>query len=399
MLGSRGIYLLRIMATIGAVAITCSAHAESLQDIVAQRKLAQDWLDGKVQPDKPPKVAYTGLPFTIRVTGHQPATASAIAKVITPALRILEKMSNGKIVAYERYGQAVHPEKEGVAAILAGTADFAPCYSVWDAQTYPLMQVMSLPGLYPSTEIATVVSEQLYDKYFRHDVEKQGVVMGRLKAGSESNLFSRKPIRAVADFAGLRMAVPNDITRRTMLALGATATVMSSNQLAKAFADGEVDAVAFPDGPAEVFGIDKVAKYRTALSTTGRYNAEYCLSKPIWQALPRDLQVVFNTWARAQAQAETQIFYGVAGAISVEKFRSAGIEIIELDAEQQRILAAKTSAVIDDWIAAQEAAGRPARQLVEDVKGVIRRFHDVTPNELMRRALNDPIEINRIRTE
>ena len=66
---------------------------------------------------------------------------------------------------------------------------------------YPLMGVMSMPGLYPSTEIATVVSEKLYDKYFRHDVEKQGVIMGRLKAGSGTNVYSMKPISKVADHA------------------------------------------------------------------------------------------------------------------------------------------------------------------------------------------------------
>src|SRR5204862_2784315 len=120
---------------------------------------------------------------------HQAANSPAIVGIVAPSLRLLEKMSNGKIIAFERYDQLVHPERSGIEAILAGTADFTPCFSVYAPETYPLMGVMSMPGLYPSTEIATVVSEELYDKYFRHDVEKQGVVMGRLKAGSGTNLY------------------------------------------------------------------------------------------------------------------------------------------------------------------------------------------------------------------
>ena len=231
------------------------------------------------------------------------------------------------------------------------------------------MGVMALPGLYPSTEIATVVSEELYDKYFRPDVEKQGVLMGRLKAGSGTNLFSMKPIRTVADLAGLRIGVAGDMGRRNILALGATPVVMTSNQVAQAFASGALDAVLYPDAPAGVYGIAKTAKYRTALNAGGHYNAEYCLSRTLWEALPRDLQLVFNAWLRAQAQAETQLLYSVGDAQALEKFRTSGLEMIEFAEDQRRLWTTRTGVVVDEWIAAQEAAGRPAKQLIEDDEG------------------------------
>ena len=43
---------------------------------------------------------------------------------------------------------------------------------------------------------------------------------------------------------------------------------------------------------------------------------------------------------------------------------------------------------------AQEAAGRPAKQLIEDVKASVRRNQHMTPNDLMRRALNQSIVLN-----
>lgn len=398
MLNIAGTRLPHVIVAVASIAAASGAHAETLQETVAARQLAQDWLDGKLQADKPPKVTYTGLPFTLRVSGHLPSKSSVIVNVLSPSFRQLEKMSNGRIIAYERYDQLVHPERAGVEALLAGTTDFAPCFSVWDPEKYPLMGVMGLPGVYPNTEIATVVSEELYDKYFRQDVEKQGVLMGRVKAGSSPALFSTKPIRTVGDFAGLKVGTAGNISREIVQALGGVPVRMGSNEVTKALASGEVEAVIFPDAGAEVFQLYKVAKYRTELNM-GHYNAEYCVSKKFWDSLPRDLQIVFNTWARAQAQAETQIFYGVAGARSLEMFRAAGMELIELDAGQQRLWTEKTDVVIENWIRAREAAGRPARQLVEDVKAVVQRYKDMTLNDLMRRALNQPRVLNKIKPE
>lgn len=388
-----------LLACLHFVGATQGASAESLQEIIAARQLAQDWLDGKVAPDNPPKITYTGLPFTMRVTSHQPANSGPILNVLTPSLRLLEKMSNGKIIAFERYGQVVHPERAGVDAIVADRADFAACFSVWHPDKHPLMAVLALPGLLPSTEIATVVSEELYDKYFRQDYENQGVLIGRLKAGSGPSLFSMKPIRTIADFAGLKVGVAGEFSRRNMLALGAVPTLMGSNEVARAFINGTIDAVIMPDAPADVYGIPKAAKYRTALKTGGHYNAEYCMSRRLWNSMPRDLQIVFNAWARAQAQAETQILYSVGDARALEKSRAAGLELIELAADQRALWAERTRPVVEQWIATQEAAGRPARQLIEDVKAVVKRYQNMTPNDLMRRAINQPMVLNRIKPE
>ena len=346
--------LLRVAAAIEFVAAACGAQAETLPEIIAARQLAQDWLEGKVQADNPPKVLYTGLPFTMRVTSHQAANSPAIVGIVSPALRLLEKMSNGKIIAYERYDRSCIRKRAELKR------------SCRDCRFHPMFFGVGFPDVSPDggDGASGALSqhrarhggflEELYDKYFRHDVEKQGVVMGRLKAGSGTNLCSMKPIRTVADLAGLKIGVAGDMGRRNILALGGTPVVMTSNQVAQAFASGSLDAVLYPDAPAGVYGIAKTAKYRTALNSGGHYNAEYCLSRKLSRdALQRDLQLVLNAWLRAQAQAETQILYSVGDARSLEKFRASGLEIIKLDADQRRLWASKTSGVVDEWIAAR----------------------------------------------
>jgi TRAP-type C4-dicarboxylate transport system substrate-binding protein len=297
--------------------VTGFAHSSqrdaSVEEIREQTKLAQDWLDGRFVDQPAYPIVYDGPPIVMRVTGHPPATASAVVRVFKPAFAVLARMAHGKLVVEDHWGASVHSDREGVAALRDGRSDLAPCYSGWDRQAYPLAQALQLPGLFPSSELATTIAEELYSKYFRADVERQGILMGRLKATGAFHLFSVEPIRSLAQLKGLRVGTSEGVDREVFHLLGAIPVSMSSLETRQALASGRIDAMHLPDGPAEVFGINEIARYRTAFGLL-RHNVEFGMSAEFWRALPLDLKRVLNAWLRAEAQAETQIFYGLAGA-------------------------------------------------------------------------------------
>ncbi len=351
---------------------------------------ARAWLAGAFI-DKPPlPVDYAGPPITMKVTGHPPATASVVREVFKPAFKLLERMSRGKIIVEDRWGGIVHAEREAVVALRDGRTDLAPCYSGWDSDTYQLVQALRLPGLFASAEIGTAISEHLYAEFFRHDVEKQGIVMGRLKATSAFHLFSMQPIRTLSDLKGLRIGSNDGIEGAVIRALGAIPVPMSSLEKKSAFAAGTVDAMHISDGPAEVFGIGTAARYRTALGLV-RNNTEFGMSLAFWRALPRDLQRVLHAWLRAEAQAECQVFYGLEGARARERFRAAGTAFLAFTAEDQAAILARVAPVIDNFIATQEAAGRPAAALIAAIGALTERYRAASPDQLMTEAIAHPI--------
>jgi TRAP-type C4-dicarboxylate transport system substrate-binding protein len=360
-----------------------------------QASVAQAWLNGDFVDQIVYPVSYSGEPIRLVVTGHPPATASAVVDVFKPSFRVLETMSRGKIRVEDHWGASVHRDRDGVAALKDGRSHLAPIYSGWDSSAYRLAQGLQLPGLFPDSETATLVSEQLYDKYFRADVERQGILMGRMKASGPYHVFSMAPVRTRDDFSGLRIGTTEGIEAEVIRALGAKPVPLSSLEMNPALSEGRIDAMHLADGSAEVFGIGKVARYRTALGLV-RQNLEFGMSRAFWGTLPPDLKRIVDAWLRAEAQAETQVFYGVAGARARERFSSGGMQFIDLDpAEFARVLDA-TRPVIDRFVATEDAAGRPARAMLDDIARATERHRGKTANDLMREAIFSPVQgINR----
>ena len=325
------------------------------------------------------------------VTGHPPETASVVQQVFRPAFRVLEQMTEGKIRVEDHWGASVHADRDGVAALLDGRSDLAPCYSGWDSATYRLAQALRLPGLFATAEIATVISEELYSAFFRADVEKQGILMGRMKATSAFHLFSMHPIRTLNDLAGVRIGSNDGIEADVIRALGGIPVPMSSLEKSSAFASGEIDAMHISDGPAEVFGIGSRARFRTALGLV-RNNVEFGMRAAFWRSLPGDLQRILHTWLRAEAQAETQVFYGLAGARARERFCAAGGELIYFSADEYARILKCVSPVIEGFIAQEEAAGRPAGALMSAIRQLTSKHEGKSPDQLMREAISDPIQ-------
>ena len=357
----------------------------------ARCKVARDWLAGRYADVSPLQVTYTGTPFTMKVTGHPPETASVVREVFKPAFRVLERMSRGKIVVDDRWGASVHAEREAVEALRDGRADFAPCYSAWDTDIYKLVQGLRLPGLFATAEIGTAISEELYSDFLRPDVEKQGIVMGRLKATSAFNLFSMKPIRTLTDLQGLRVGGNDGIEGDVIRSLGAIPVPGSSLEKKEAFASGALDAIHISDGPAEVFGIGTKARYRTSLGLV-RNNTEFGMSKQFWQSLPDDLRKILHAWLRAEAQAECQVFYGLEGARARDKFRAAGCEFIHFSAEDWDEIRARVAPVIGAFVDAEEAAGRSAAAMMTAIQRLTKKYANKSPDQLMADAIVDPIQ-------
>jgi TRAP-type C4-dicarboxylate transport system substrate-binding protein len=197
----------------------------------AQASVALAWLNGDFVAQNAYPVRYGGPPITLKVTGHPPATASAVVDVLKPSFRVLEAMTRGKIKVEDHWGASVHRDRDGVAALTDGRSHLAPVYSGWDSSAYRLAQGLQLPGLFPDSETATIVSEELYDRYFRADVERQGILMGRMKSSGAYHLFSMVPIRARDDLKGLRIGTTEGVEADVMRALGAQVVTLSSLEM------------------------------------------------------------------------------------------------------------------------------------------------------------------------
>jgi TRAP-type C4-dicarboxylate transport system substrate-binding protein len=362
---------------------------EPLGTVSRKTALAQAWLSGSIW--NAPIVDASGSRVVMRVTGHPPANAFIVTGIWKPAFLVLERMTAGRIKVQDCWGAVVHGDREGAAALRAGRTDMALCYSPWDPASFPLAQVLGLPGLFPTAEVATHVAEAIYWDYLRADVERQDLRMGRLKATGAYSLFSKEPIRRLEDMAGCRIGCSEGPEMEVFAALGARPMPVSSLEMRPAFASGALDAVSIADASASVFGIDRIARFRSAPNLL-RLNMEFCLNREYWRGLPHDLQDSLHLWFRALAQAETQVFYGLGGAMARENFVKRGMTFVQFDGEERARCMARVAHLADRFVTTNEAAGRPAAKLLADVHTMVDDMRDRGAEALMNMALGTPIQ-------
>ncbi len=357
---------------------------DSVDQVLAKTAVARNWLDVK-NPQ-----TYGAPEFTMRVSAHIPGASPAVQDVFVPGFLRLAEMTNGRIQVEQHWGGSLHKERDGIEVLQKGITDMCPVYSAWDANLFPAAQCLSLPFIFPSVELATAVSEDLYDKHFKRDIECHDIYMGRMVATSEYNLFSREPIRTLEDMADQKIACSNGMESDLFSALGAVPVGCSTPEAKQKFESGEVFAISISDSAAYTVGLYKFAKYRTSANLV-RVNLEYCLSKSFFNQLPKDLQLTLNAWMRAMAQAGAQIFYGLAGAKACAEFVKAGISFISLTDTEQERWRSRVAHVESALIKNLEGKNYPGAEIIKDIKKQIEKYQDFSSDQLMQATLDQPL--------
>lgn len=352
--------------------------------VAAKTSVARRWLDAPQLNARDPE-------YILRVSAHIPEDSPAVQAVFVPAFRRLNEMSGGAIGVHAVWGGALHPEREGIQALLDKRTDLCPVYSAWDAQKFPAAQALSLPFLFTSAEAATHVSELSYRRYFSQDFEAQGVLMGRVVSTGEYNLFSRTPIACLDDLQGMRVACSDGLEARIFQTLGAQAVGCSTPEAKKRFAAADVQAVSISDSAAYTVGLFRDAAFRTQANLVS-VNLEYGLSPHFYWGLPVSLRPVLNSWLRGLAQAGAQLFYGLAGAHARTAFTQAGIQSLSLGASESALWAERVAPVEVALRQELTSAGYLVDDMMRDVRQAAAATALLSSDELMTLALSQPLQ-------
>ncbi|AUL17023.1 TRAP transporter substrate-binding protein [Bordetella bronchiseptica] len=359
----------------------------SLQEELARCKTAEAWLRG--DHARPHADAPGHAPIVMRVSAHPKADSWVVPSVFEPSFAVLRRMSGHRLDVAASWGESAHPARDGFEALADGRTDFAPCYTSWEPDGYPMSQLLALPALFPNPEIATAASERLYEPFLRQEFERAGVILGRLKATGPYHLFTRRPVERLAELRGLRIATNAGIDSRIAAALDARPVVLRSVDLLPAFLADEVDAVSLADGSAQVFGVGRNAATRVEIGVS-MMNLEFGLARRFHDQLPPPLRAVLNDWLRAQSQAEAQYFYGVGGAIARDSFAAAGCRFVSLDAEDTVELYARMHDLSNDIARELDARGLPASAFARAARQAVAELSDRSANALMQEAIERP---------
>ncbi len=170
--------------------------------------------------------------------------------------------------------------------------------------------------------------------------------LGSTLIGAEP-IFSKKPLRSLADFKGLKIRTPGGLTTMLFKSLGAVPVGLRGGQIYSALDTNVIDAAEFVTMGENVgMGLHEVTKYVLYPSFHGPIAVvNYGVNMKAWKSLPPDLQAAFEMMVY-QADYLYDILSAASDYKALAKVKAKGLIITQLspaDMEKTRELSLKVA--------------------------------------------------------
>ena len=199
-------------------------------------------------------------PVSLKLSFFGPDTEVNYAKAIKPWADAINADKSGavKIELYPNgaLGKALPAQPQ---MILDGVADIAFVNPALVPGRFPDDQVFELPGLIHNMKEGVALYEALVKSNSLRGYQDY-VVLGSFM-NANANIFSRKPIRTVADLKGLKVRISGAVIGATVKELGVVPVLMPPNEVVEAMGRGTVDALTTVPAAVVDFGIDRVTSH------------------------------------------------------------------------------------------------------------------------------------------
>ena len=292
----------------------------------------------------------------------------------------LEKASNGRIVVKRFPNSQMGPTPAHYDLARTGQADVSWFLHGGTPGRAPLTELISLPFMVGSAEIGTKVlnDPELRAKYL--DAEHKGLKMLMLLTHQPGDVHTtKKAIRTVDDFKGLRLRFATPPVRDLVNGLGATAVGVSPTEQAEQLQKGTIDGTFIDYGGAGIaFKLGGTIKYSTELYA---YVSSFGIgvNEDFWKKLPPDLQklMVDSMTGKEKEVGEAWDALDIPGKKALVDGGAEAIRFSAADDAKVRQIGAQVS---EAKIKELEAKGLPAREVYNKMRELSEKHAKTSKN-------------------
>ena len=247
----------------------------------------------------------------------------------------LEARTNGQLIlevsSFPELGLA---GPDTLQLVSDGTLSMANIYTGYVAGELPAIEVQSLWGIYPDWETMYYSLTDMHPQLEAMVAQETGggiVVNHNWYSGNDQFFFSKKPLRTLEDFDGLKTRSHAAALSDWINGMGAEAQFLAFAEVYTALERGILDAGVTGSTPGHGQRWYEVTTYlngplKSLLSTNNIINADE------WDKIPEDLQQIFIEEG-AKSELEQLRLTSIQNVTGVQKNIDAGMELVEFTPE------------------------------------------------------------------
>jgi len=236
--------------------------------------------------------------------------------------------------------------KENVDQVRSGALMMTWIGVAYLSRTAPELEAVSLPFVFPNREAAFRVIDGPVGDLLNEKLESRGfTVLGWMELGSRNVTNNTRPIKTIADFAGLKIRLqPNETHLATFRAIGANPVSMGIKEVYSALQQGVLDGQENPYSIIKTRNFNEVQTYLSDSSHFFDFIVVVANKRAFEKLSPGHQKAITNAmaevvaWQRQQAAEED--------TASREALIAAGMQFDALSPETRSKLRALTEPVV-----------------------------------------------------
>ncbi|MCL1920531.1 MAG: TRAP transporter substrate-binding protein [Kiritimatiellaeota bacterium] len=280
-----------------------------------------------------PKAVSGAAGQTVLKLGHGLAEQHPVHQGMLHMKERLEQLTGGRATIDIYPGGVLGNEIESLEQVQRGELAMTKVSTAALEAFIPEMMVFGIPFAFrDEAHFWNVLNGDIGERMLALGTASRFLGLCYYDSGDRNFYSKKKPIRSVADVAGMKIRVMNSRTAMDMIAMmKGSATPISWGELYTALEQGTVDA-AENNWPSFVTSRHfEVCKYFT-LSGHQRIPDMVIVSTKIWEGLPADIQKALRQAAK-ESEAFQRELWREETARCIASVKEQGVEIIEPDIE------------------------------------------------------------------
>jgi len=283
----------------------------------------------------------------------------------------VEARTKGKVMINTFPGGTLLGAKNMMDGVIAGQADIGCLCMAYQPGRFMITNATSLPLGIPNSLVGSLVLWDIYKKYQPKAFSKVKVLT--MFTTAPSNIMSKIPIKSLADMKGVNLRASGGAAQ-ILKAWGANPVGMPMPATPEALQKGVVKGLFSSLEVMKDFKFAELCKYIT-VTDAAVYPFAVVMNMEKWNALPKDVQEVFEDLGTQQA-AWTGAYMDRHAKASVSwSKRKQGVKVIRLLKAEKAKWNKLLEPITAKWIASASAKGVPAKALVQDIKAFSKMYN------------------------
>jgi TRAP-type transport system periplasmic protein len=285
----------------------------------------------------------------------------------------VEKATNGrvKLTMLPKHPSAApgtfDAVKDGLVDVSYVTASYTPARHIM-----PLMP--ELPGSGDTALINSVAYSRIHWKYFQPLGEYKGVKLLGVFTHGPGQMYTKKPVRTIADVQGLKIRTGGGVAEAVANALGASAFVKPAPESFELLKSGVADGVFFPLESIVSFKLETVLEQAT-LFPGGMYSSAFgfFMNEDKWAKLSKEDQAAIEKVSGEHLARMAGQSWDDADKKGMDGLQKSGVKIVNADAALVAEVQKRSAPIIEDWIKKASAKGVDAAKILAEFRAELKK--------------------------